>query len=261
VNADDAVRPPCESALEGRVVFVLGPPRSGTTWLQELLLAHPALGGIQYESLVFVGLGDVWHNAHRSEADGISAYLSPEEIAAAQRVYCDSLFAATLRKHSPEATWFVEKSPPHSVWVPAMAVVYPDAWYINIVRDGRDMVRSLLAAPFGTWDADLAAKIWVSYVRAVRSDSWRLPRFQEIRYENLLRDPAGETKRLFRWMGLEVDEGVTEALEVKAGQEVVRFGSTDPVGSGKWKSMSPEELAAVDRVAHDLLAELGYLGP
>jgi hypothetical protein len=25
--------------------------------------------------------------------------------------------------------------------------------------------------------------------------------------------------------------------------------------------MSPEELAAVDRVAHDLLAELGYLGP
>jgi hypothetical protein len=255
------VQPPCESAFDSRVIFVLGPTRSGTTWLQELLLSHPALCGIQYESLIFMGLGDLWNNAHRPDGEGIPAYLSPGEITAAIRSYCDTIFGATRDRHAPDASWFVEKSPPHSLWIPAMAAVYPDAWYIHIVRDGRDVVRSLLAAPFGTWDPGVAAKIWVEYVRAVRRQSWSLPRFREIRYEDLLADPTGQMQDLFAWTGLDVDEAVAAALETRATEEVVRFGGTDPVGAGKWKSLTPSDLAVVDGIAHDLLAELGYLDP
>ncbi|MCU1448497.1 MAG: sulfotransferase, partial [Acidimicrobiales bacterium] len=199
-------------------------------------------------------------NASRGDGEGISAYLSHDEVVTALRRYCDSLFATARDAHAPDATWFVEKSPPHTGWVPAMAAVYPDAWFIHLLRDGRDVVRSLLAAPFGTWDVGLAAKIWVDSVRSVRRQSWSLPRFREIRYEDLLADPTNQMQELFAWLGLDVDPTVADALVAKAAREVVRFGSTDPVGAGKWTSLAPEELAVIDAVGHDLLAELGYLG-
>ena len=254
-----SIAAPCESEFEGKVIFVVGVARSGTTWLLEQLRAHPAVAGLQAESLIFESITQLWNNAHRADGQGLAPYLSGEELTAAFRTYCDRIFAASRDRHAPGATWFVEKTPSHSRRIPLMASVYPDAWYVNIIRDGRDVARSVMLAPMGAENGTQVVGNWTVSVREAQLHSWRLGRWRQVRYEELLRDPAGHVRSLFEWMGLPVDRAVIDAVEAHSRKEVMRFGSTEAIGSGKWRSMDPADLALVELAQHDLLAELGYL--
>ena len=245
---------PSESPFANRTVIVLGPVRSGTTWLVELLLAHPALAGLSWESTIFMALWDLWENAHRADGEGISAYLGPDEVAAALRGFCDRTFSVA------DGEWFVEKTPDNVNRIPLIAAAYPDAWYVHLVRDGRDVVRSQVVAPWGTDDPAQAARNWVWAVRQVRRHRWRLQRYVEVRYEDLVDDPVGQTTALLEWMGLAVDGEVASGIKERIGREVARYGATDAIGPGKWTQMSDADLRRIREVAGDLLAELGYVG-
>ena len=70
---------PCASPFEGRVIFVLGSRRTGTTWLQELLLAHPAVVAVPtvevepgrldpQETVIMGALEAVWLSAHNADS-------------------------------------------------------------------------------------------------------------------------------------------------------------------------------------------------
>jgi hypothetical protein len=247
------------SPFADRTVFVLGPVRSGTTWLVQLLLAHPELAGLSWESTLFMGLWDVWENAHRADGEGISAQLDEQDLAAVLRVFCDSVFSMGRDETGGGAPWFVEKTPDNVNRLPLMATVYPDAWYVHVLRDGRDVVRSQLRAPWGTDDAAEAARNWVLGVRQVRSHAWRLQRFTEVRYEDVCADPVARIADLLHWMGVGTGDDVTREIKERAPRQMARYGATDPVGPGKWVDLSPAQRQAVYDVAGDLLAELGYL--
>jgi hypothetical protein len=253
------MRPPCDSPFADRTVIVLGPVRSGTTWLVELLLAHPDLAGLSWESTIFLALSDLWENAHRSDGEGISAYLQPREVAAALRSFCDRTFSVAGDETATGPRWFVEKTPDNVNRVPLIAATYPDAWYIHLVRDGRDVVRSQVVAPWGTDDPAEAARNWVWGVRQVHRHRWLLDRYQELRYEDLVADPVGETTALLEWMGLPVDAAVSTGIKERVTHEVARYGATDTIGPGKWTQMTPADLKRIHQVAGDLLSELGYL--
>ena len=261
---------PCESPFDGRVVFVLGSRRSGTTWLAELLLAHPDIAGLEahevvpgafipLESAIFGALADVWKNNWRFDGEGLCSAMSRSEIAVAMRRFCDRLFAGARDRVGPGRPWFLEKSPDNAVRLPIMATVFPDAWYVQIVRDGRDMARSLARVGFGPDDPAEAAAEWVRDTTLVREHNWLLERFREVRYENLLADPTGHVAELYRWMGLPVDDEVMTAVEERASRAVATYGMGTPVGSGKWRELDPPDLDRLTAVAGDLLAELGYL--
>jgi hypothetical protein len=242
-----------------RLIVVLGTIRSGTTWLTNMLGAHPEVANTEFESWLFLGLWDLWQNAHAATGDGLGAHLEPGQATPSIRRFCDRVFTAALDHHAPHASRFVEKTPGNSTRLPLLAAVYPDAWYVHIIRDGRDVTRSILKAPWGQTEASDAAAYWAALVRHVQEQSWRLPRFREVRYEDLLGDPAGQTAELLRWMELDVDPTVEARLEERAGVEVVRFASTDAVGAGKWRDMSDEELAEIYQEAGQRLVELGYV--
>jgi len=269
------VTAPGESPFEGRVVIVLGPVRSGTTWLVELLRAHPALSGLAWESTLFAGLWELWDNAHRLDGEGVSAYLGPDEAAAEVRRFCDGVFASGIDTasdidtaadidtasdiESAAAVWFVEKTPDNVNRLPLIAAVYPDAWYIHLLRDGRDVVRSQLMAPWGTDDAGEAAHNWAWAVRQVRRHQWRLARFREIAYEELLADPVPRTSELLEWMGLPVDAETVGRITERTEKQVARYGATDRIGAGKWRELDNKQLEMIERVAGDVLTDLGYV--
>jgi len=256
---DGFIPAPCESEFEGKTIIVLGTARSGTTWLLEQLRAHPAVAGVQAESLIFESITMLWNNAYRADGQGLSAYLSADEVTAALRRYCDQIFAATRDRHAPGATWFIEKTPSHVRRIPMLARLYPDAWFVSITRDGRDVARSLLLAPIGTHDRTLVGGNWVTALREMHMHSWRLQRLRDVRYEDLLRDPVGHITSLFEWMGLDVDESVIDSVERSSKKQVMRFGSKEEIGAGKWRSLDPAIMGPIEIAQHDLLAELGYL--
>ena len=123
--------------------------------------------------------------------------LTSEEFFAIARDFTHTILenAAALR---PGATIVLEKSPSTSLCADVIARLTPDARVVHLVRDGRDVAASLLAASegWGRWWAPrtlpLATQSWVTHVQgARRASALGLP-YLEVRYETLSRrDSAG----------------------------------------------------------------------
>ena len=155
--------------------------------------------------------------------------------------------------------------------------MFPDSPLIHVIRDGRDVVCSLLTmdwkdpatgerVPYTT-DAALAAQYWVQAVRAGRvvarhptASRW----YYELRYEDLVNQPEPTLRSLFEFVGESWDPAVLQfhrkkrnlANESSAGQvnKPIHERST-----GRWERDLPgEERSKVAAIAGELLSELGY---
>jgi hypothetical protein len=248
---------PSASPLRDRVIVVLGAARSGTTWLHRLISAHPLVAGTETgETWLFTDIAPVWADEVREQA-GDGAVLT------GMRGFCDSLLVTMRDRISPTATHVCEKTPT-TVWrLPVLAQMYPDAMYLHVVRDGRDVATSLAH----TWtggaepsvdEVEAAAREWVAAVGAVRQAAPVLPRFRQVRYEDLLADPHRVVAELWSWIGLGVTEEARAAAAQRIEQRVTPLPASGEIGSGKWRSLAPSSRAAVTIATADVLRELGY---
>ena len=181
-------------------------------------------------------------------------YARREPVIEAVRNLCDTVFGEFVQEGQTHAA---ERTPWHVYHLPLIAEVYPDARFVHIVRDGRDAARSIVAQPWGPDNVKDAAEEWRSSVAAGRDAAPALGgRLLEVRYEEVLADPSRAIPRIYAHHGLE--GGIDEAL-VAAGEKA-NIGRHDKrIGSGKWREgWSRREVRDFDRVAGDLLRELGY---
>lgn len=255
---------PDESPLRDRMVFVVGARRSGTNWLRRVLDAHPAVAVIPAETHLFSHgvrcLADrVQHGTAGSTTTG-RVYMDRQEFADAARTFCDGVFDSWRRREAPDAQLIGEHTPLHVHHLDLIGAVYPDAAVLHIVRDGRDVARSLLRMSWGPASATDAAEEWVTAVTDARRVAPTLARYREVRYEELLADPRGGAEDVYRWLGLDTGPAVLDAAGTEASVAFNVDTTDGSVGAGKWRTgLRPEEAAAVTAVAGPLLAELGYL--
>jgi hypothetical protein len=253
-------RPRPSLRREARLVFVVGSPRSGTTFLATSLGAQPGL----------VDLGEV---KPLKAAIPELAKLSEQQAAARFRRILELVRRLALVGHLRG----VEQTPETSFVLGAALRAYPAARAVHIVRDGRDVVCSLLergwlaATREGSDDAGLAygpqARFWVEPDRAeefqtaseARRAAWAWRRYVsaaravpeqtlEIRYEELVSDPAAVAKQL------------AEHLDLEPEPLAKSFARAFDRSVGRWKKdLTPDQITDVDAEAGDLLRELGYL--
>jgi hypothetical protein len=246
--------------LDDRFVFVVGSPRSGTTFLAGAIGSVPG----------FLDLGEV---APVKAAVPELAALPPAE--AARRL--KRILGVARRTGLVGAVRPVEQTPELAHVLPAVRLAFPEATIVHIVRDGRDVVCSLLEKPWlrrGQLDADdagvrygsyarfwveperreefehasdarRAAWVWRSYVSAARSSGAPLV---ELRYEELAADPRAVAARLAPALGAPL-EPLAAALARVHDSSIGRY-RTD---------LGEEQLAEVLAEAGDLLRELGYV--
>lgn len=248
---------PSSPTWQGHLVVVVGCGRRGTTWLERMLMASPRAGGVDgAESFLFEQCGPLWGALER-----MSPLVDVTRLAATLRRFCDTVLGAALDRHSPGATHFVEKTPLHSLLLPQVRAVYPDASYVHVVRDGRDVARSISQVGFfGLPDPADAARLWRRVVEEVRHQAPTLERFREVRYETLLLDPVASVAGLLTWLGLEVDDDVTEQLRLRAGTRVsTHAGVGQAVGAGTWRALPARALSEVHAECGALLVSEGYL--
>ena len=248
-----------DKAIGSGLVVILGSGRSGTTWLHRLLTAHPLLAGSHVgETWMFRGLGRFWDAGH-DPTHGLRFWLTEEQLRAAVRTTADTLIRAGLQRLRPGATHFVEKTPAHVRQLPMLARIYPEASYIHVLRDGRDVALSL-ANVDGAYDGPgPAAAAWVDAVRAVRKAAPGFARFTEVRYESMLADPVGEAAALVTWLGLDDSDEFRRTAAQRAGERISPLPSQGPIAAGKWRTMSARDRRAVEDAAGNLLTELGYV--
>jgi len=252
-----------DSPLRDRLVFIVGARRSGTNWLQRIVCAHPDAMAIPSETHLFShGLAPLaarfQHGAVSSPKTG-RVFVPREEAHDALRDVADRVFGGLAASLAPDARLIVERTPWHAYHLDLIGAVYPDAAVVHIVRDGRDVARSLLSQPWGPTRMADAAEEWRSAVAAARAQGADLLRYREVRYEALLADPAARLGELYQWLGLDARGEVVEPALIEAG---VRF-NTDPrrpeVAEGKWRSeLSVLDQRTFDRIAGSTLASAGY---
>ena len=252
-----------ESPLRDKVIFAVGARRSGTNWLQRILAAHPDCVAVPSESYLFShGIRPLIERIHQGSMSSSrtgSVYADRESILDAIRHVCDVVFIGLMRGLAPDAQRIVERTPEHVRHLDLIGEVYPDAHVVHIIRDGRDVVRSLLSHEWGPSDARQAAAEWRDAIEAARAAAPRLSRYREVVYEEMLADPSSHIVELFTSLGLSVDAKDLEPVLAEAGVGYNLDPTVPAIEAGKWRtSLSPEILAAIDDVAGDLLGRLGY---
>ncbi len=261
-----AVRPP---------IFVGGAGRSGTTLLRVMLDSHPNIA-CGPELKVTTAIAKLWLDCQTGYASALAAlHLPPREV---NSILADTLrsFMAPFQAASGKAR-IAEKTPGNVVWFGPLHQMFPDSPLVHVIRDGRDVVASLLrmdwTGPDGrpiayTQDAGAAARYWVTSVRAGREvaavDPRLRSRYVEIRYEELVADPGGQMRLLLDFVGEPWDDAVLRHQDFE--RDLAGESSADqvrkPVYSsaiGRWRrDLSEKGQEAVKAVAGELLVELGY---
>jgi hypothetical protein len=244
---------------EERLAFVVGSPRSGTSFTGSALGSQPG----------WVDLGEV--PVLKSAVPKL-VQLSREEQAIAVRRILQRVRTLGLAR----GLRGVEQNPETSYVLAGALEAYPRATAVHVIRDGRDVVCSLLergwlrtdraeqddaGQPYGAharfWveperrteferasEARRAAWAWRRYVTAAQAAPERTV---ELRYEALVADPDGEANRL------------AGALDSDPAPLRRAFAEVQDRSVGRWKrDLTPEQLADVEREAGGLLTELGY---
>ena len=132
--------------------------------------------------------------------------------------------------------------------------IWPEARYIHLIRDGRDVARSVMKMG---WAGNLwaASRRWIEAERIWDRLRGTLPpdRFIEVRYEELVADPPGELARLCEFAGVPYDPAML------AIDSDTTYESPDPKYSYQWRrNQSPADLGLVEASIGDLLEERGY---
>jgi hypothetical protein len=249
-----------DSALLGKLIFNVGSRRSGTFWLQRIVSAHPDVSAVGSETHLFshgiAPLAERFHHAALGSAQVGSTFVARDTMLDALRDFCDSVFAPMLE---PGKERLAERTPLHALHTGLIGDVYPDARIVHIVRDGRDVVRSLLAQQWGPENVAEGAREWRASIESARAGAAGSDRYLEIRYEDLHADPATRIPELYRWLGLEVGDAILEHAMAEAKVERNLDPKATPAGSGKWRNvLTPEDLKAFEDVAGDVLYGLGY---
>jgi hypothetical protein len=245
------------------MIFLVGARRSGTNWLHRIVAAHPDVASIPSETYLFSrGIGPLserfQHGSPGSHALGV-IYMERARFLDAMRDFCDQVFTGMGDIVRPGASRICERTPENTTALDLIGDIYPDARVVHIIRDGRDVTRSLASQDWGPGSIRAAAEEWVTSVSKARLDGKNLEHYFEVRYEEMLADPRPHVTELYRWLGLDARDEIVEAALTEAG---VAF-NVDPrfptVAVGKWRdSFSPDDERVFDEIGGPLLQQLGY---
>jgi hypothetical protein len=250
-----------ESPLQDRVIFLVGAQRSGTNWLQRMLSAHPEIVGLPAETHFFshgiAPLKERFHHGPSNSTTTGATYMDPQRLRESLRRFSDDVLAEQWRMLAPDASRILERTPLHVHHLKLISDVYPDAWVIHIIRDGCEVACSLRAQSWGPETMTEAAREWASAIRDARSAS--VPRYREVRYEELLARPVDGVSELLTWLQLPVDDDVRTMIARGAEKVFNVTRGSKSIRPDKWRAqLSPQDVADFRREAGETMTELGY---
>jgi hypothetical protein len=228
-------------------VFLLGFPRSGTTLLEKVLAGHPEIST----------LPEVDHLAAAGEhllADDASlqalATLTGAQAGLLREDYWRNVEASVAAPLAGRI--LIDKMPLHTVALPLIARLFPDAKVLFALRDPRDVVLSCFrrrfqinAAMFEFLTLEDAARYYDAVMGLARRYREILPlRFHEVRHEAMVADLEGEARKVLEFIGADWNPAVLDfadrarsRLITPSDPQLARGLSGE--GVGQWRRYEP----------------------
>jgi hypothetical protein len=268
----------------GPPLLILGVRRSGTTLLRVMLDRHSQLA-VPDESYFIPQLAD--RHLRRVDADPFVDDLRRLDTLAEWEVPLDKVRGrlhdgmpigaaigtvyAVYAEERGKRRWG-DKTPMYMQNLRLLERLFPDALFVHLIRDGRDAATSFLSMSAGivteNWmhprDSAGFACQWRAEVKAARRLGRRVGRgrYLEVRYEQLVEDVEGALRRICEFAQLPYEPAMadyTGSVDVSAKPHQQSLTRPPTPGLRDWHAqMSADDVGAFDRVAGDLLRELGY---
>lgn len=258
-------------------LFILGAPRSGTTFLSSLL-KHEFYGN-PFESQFIIKYQikardmdlsnqSVFNNIVQGilKERAVAQYVTQLDIDA----FYDSLNgdmtyyeivnricllvnveSSDLNDITGVHAW-ADKTPHYLENLDEIVRLFPDARFIYIVRDGRDVALSLLKKPWGPNNIYSCAQLWKRYnekFTGLINDLEQDNRLLKLRYEDLSSDIEQTIKSIFGF------------LQIPVSDDKISHLSATLINSNydKWMTqMSPRQIKIFEAVAHNTLTRFDY---
>lgn len=255
-------------------IFIIGSPRSGTTFLGDCLAQIPELS-YHFEPVLI-------------KAASRYVYTGEWNFNKASSFY-RQVYAWLMRVRGDGDLRLAEKTPRNSFIIPFLAQTFPDAKFIHIIRDGRDVTVSLAQKPWynnefngsimrepGGYLCGSTPRFWVESERSSEFETtsnihrgiwlWRRyieaaekgiaqlspARKYEIKYESLVTNPQEEVTGILDFLGIQ--EGSSRSI---FKQKLITQASVDSIG--KWRSvLDKHDLEKIEREASVWLQKYGY---
>jgi hypothetical protein len=283
-----------DAALDARLVWIFSSPRSGSTWLLELLAEHDEVVPVNEPQLGshLAPIMAEWPGVHPDDlsvenftwprlAAGVETYFFCERHAGVWRPRLAELIRARFRVHARGSALLAIKEPNGTQAADLILGALPRSRLLFLLRDGRDVVDSELDAyTRGSWMSKRYPAIrglepsqrMDFIVQSAHKWLWRTelceemmrthpgPRHQ-VRYEELRREPATVLAQVFEWLGLAprnagaiADRHAFEHVPERGPGEFHRAASP-----GGWREhLSAAEQAELERIVGAKVRELGY---
>lgn len=214
-------------------IFVVGCPRSGTTLLQSLLGAHPAIATFTETKFFFYGVPQyeprrqAFAMVSRQLNPWLSEYFTehlkrPELLQNWPKIPLMSLYVKKLSRILDDLTkeqgkniW-LEKTPEHLYHIETIEKYVPRVRFIHIVRNGADVVASLYEATHkypkpwkGALDLDRCIERWLEAI-PLSSQHLHKQNHTLVRYEELVENPRSKLLQICEFLGLEFDDNMLD---------------------------------------------------
>lgn len=252
-------------------IFSVGFPRSGTTLLEQMLASHPNL--VTSDEAPSLGLCTeelVKKFGALELIPSMLGTLSEPEIVRLRSLYWEQI-DRVMPAGALEGKRLVDKLPLNTVNLYVARLMFPTAKVIVSLRDPRDVVlsgfmnlASNALAVVCYRSLEIAAEFYATvmslwfHMRTTLGLEW-----MEIRYEDLIADTEGVSRRLIDFLGEPWDDAVISYLE-RTRTKRVRSASYQQVtegiyqrAKGRWRAYEPHFGAALETL-RPFAESLGY---
>ena len=273
-----------------RPVFVMGCHRSGTNLLYDTLLSAGGFavyrGYLPIYKILIPRFGNPRDPASRKRI--VEAFLRSKGFARSGLQATDlssklledartggdflRIVMGDIAASQGAARWAVY-DPDNVLRIPQIKADIPDALFVHIIRDGRDVALSLMKMggfrPF-PWTRQSrglleTALYWQWMVRTGRRDGARFPSdYIEVHYEDLVTDPRPTLAKLGQFLDHELNyDRIQNARLGRLSESNSSFLDEDPAAQehsmNRWKErLSPQDVADLEAFVGPCLQECGY---
>lgn len=254
-------------------VIIGGCQKSGTTLFSRVLDNHSNLAVCDETWLIeplarFFSVFYASNKIHKRSGERYSLYsryarrfFTRRDIADQMTRGIDNLMTAfTTRKGKKR---WVDETPGNCLWWDVWYELFPQAKFIHIIRDGRDVVSSGLSR--GYYSLEGGAKTWAKHIVTSREKAKALPdpegTYFEIKYEDLVLNTENTLRLVTDFIGETFEPKMLELPKVSGF--VNNWGSEAALSSpiGRWKKdpvFTEANKGIFKKIAGDLLTELEY---
>ena len=239
----------------GPVTFLVGAERSGTTLLRLMLDSHP---GLAFRSEFELAVELMPDEGGFPDLEAYYAYLHGQRWVDEPPLIDRALDYPALVRSFLEQKRSDDRKPRIGATVhkhfDRLLRIWPDARFIHLVRDGRDVARSCVSMGW-YGNAWRAAERWITAERLWNRMTELVPpeRRIDVRYEELIADPVAQLTRMCELIGIAYDPAM---LSYPARST---YAPPDARQAYQWRRrLAPREVQLIESCMAELLLARGY---